>query len=172
MKTARVVHGGLMGALGLAFRRCWFVVAVAIATAVPAAQSASAKQSGQSDDRSSANKRNDPGPVVLTGCVAKGNGPREFTVTDEANGTYRVTGSGIDRYVGRRVEIAGRPDTSKLKIVGGLYPTPNVAAQAGTMDPVRAVIAAMPGGPAGGTGEVALPTFKVKSVRTLDGGCG
>ena len=161
-----------MGALGLAFRRgCLVVVAAAMAAAVPAAQSASAKPSGQADDRSSANKT-DPGPVVLTGCVAKGNGPREFTVTDEANGTYRVTGSGIDRYVGRRVEIAGKPDTSKLKIVGGLYPTPNVAAQAGSMDPVRAVIAAMPGGPAGGTGEVALATFKVKSVRTLDGGCG
>jgi hypothetical protein len=162
-----------MGALDLAFRRCCMVVVVAaMAAAVPAAQSTTATPSGQSDDRSSANKKTDPGPVVLTGCVAKGNGPREFTVTDEANGTYRVTGSGIDRYVGRRVEIAGKPDTSRLKIVGGLYPTPNVAAQAGSMDPVRAVIAAMPGGPAGGTGEVALPTFKVKSVRTLDGGCG
>jgi len=149
-----------------------------MSAAAPAAQSAKAPSSGQSDDRSSGTQKTDPaqktdpGPGVLTGCVAKGNGPREYTVTDEENGTYRVTGSGIDRYVGRRVEIAGRPDTSRLKVVGGLYPTPNVAAQAGSMDPVRAFMAAMPGGPAGATGDVALPTFKVKSVRTLGGGCG
>src|SRR4249920_3031769 len=88
----KVVHGGFMGALDLAFSRSWLVVVVAaMAAAVPAAQS-TATPSGQSDDRSSANKKTDPGPVVLTGCVAKGNGPREFTVTDEANGTYRVTG--------------------------------------------------------------------------------
>ena len=158
-----------MRALGLTLSRgCLIVAAVAMAGAAPVAQSAS----GRSDNRSSAAQKTDPGRVVLTGCVAKGNGPREFTITDEANGTYRVTGNGIERYVGRRVEIAGREDTSKLKVVGGLYPTPNVAAQAGSIDPVRAVIAAMPGGSGGATGEVALPTFKVKSVRTLDGGCG
>ena len=162
-----------MRALGLTLSRCGVIVAaVAITATALVAQSATAPPSGQSDGRSTTGQKTDPGPVVLTGCVAKGDGPREFTVTDEQNGTYRVTGSGIDRYVGRRVEIAGRPDTSKLKIVGGLYPTPNVAAQAGSMDPVRAAMAAMPGGPAGATGEVALPTFKVKSVRTLGGGCG
>ena len=158
----------------LTLPRCsLFLVAVVLSSAaVPAAQSAKAPSSGQSDDRASGAQKTDPGPGVLTGCVARGNAPREYTVTDEENGTYRVTGSGIDRYVGRRVEIAGRTDTSRLRVVGGLYPTPNVAAQAGSMDPVRAFMAAMPGGPAGATGEVALPTFKVKSVRTLGGGCG
>jgi len=36
---------------------------------------------------------------------------------------------------------------------------------------VKAAIASQPGGGATGTGEVALPTFKVKSVRTLGADC-
>jgi hypothetical protein len=39
------------------------------------------------------------------------------------------------------------------------------------MDPTQAAMAASPGGPASGTGTVDLPEFRVKSVKTLDGGC-
>jgi len=112
-----------------------------------------------------------PRTVTLTGCVERGSSPNQFTITDELNGKYEISGSQIGRYLGQRVEIAGSPDNGRLRIKGGLYPNPNVAAQAGAMDPARAAVAAMPGGPGAGTGDVALPTLKVRSVKTLGGGC-
>lgn len=110
--------------------------------------------------------------VTLTGCVEQGRTPNTFTLTDAQNGKYEVKGSRIGRYLGKRVEIAGRQDTARLKIRGGLYPSPNAAAQGGSMDPVRAAMEAMPGGPNSGTGDASLPTFNVRSVKTLGGGCG
>ena len=112
-----------------------------------------------------------PKTVTLTGCVERGSTPNQFTLTDDWNGKYEISGSQIGRYLGQRVEIAGSPNTSRLRIKGGLYPNPNVAGQAGAMDPARAAIAAMPGGPGAGTGEIALPSLKVRSVKTLGGGC-
>jgi len=125
---------------------------------------------GLSAQSKTANDRR-PKTVTLTGCVERGSSPNQFIITDELNGKYEISGSQIGRYLGQRVEIAGSPDTGRLRIKGGLYPNPNVAAQAGAMDPARAAVAAMPGGPGAGTGDVALPSLKVKSVKTLDGGC-
>jgi hypothetical protein len=110
--------------------------------------------------------------LTLTGCVEQGRTPTTFTLTDAQNGKYEVKGSRIGRYLGQRVEIAGRQDTARLKIKGGLYPSPNAAAQGGSMDPVRAAMEAMPGGPNSGTGDASLPTFNVRSVKTLGGGYG
>jgi len=109
--------------------------------------------------------------LTLVGCVGKGATPNQFTLSDES-GKYVVTGARIGRYVGLRVEIAGVSDTGKFKVKGGLWPTPNVAGQAGAIDPARAAMAAQPGGPASATGEVDLPRVVVKSVRALDSKCG
>ena len=109
--------------------------------------------------------------VTLTGCVVKGATPNQYTLQDASNGKYELSGSSIKKYVGRRVQIAGTPGSTRFKVKGGLWPTPNVAAQAGAIDPAKAAVAAQPGGGATGTGDVDLPTLKVKSVRTLDGGC-
>jgi hypothetical protein len=105
------------------------------------------------------------------GLRGKGATPNQFTLSDES-GKYVVTGARIGRYVGLRVEIAGVSDTAKFKVKGGLWPTPNVAGQAGAIDPARAAMAAQPGGPASATGEVDLPRVVVKSVRALDSKCG
>jgi hypothetical protein len=113
-----------------------------------------------------------PKTLTLSGCVARGSTPNQFTITDEQNGKYEVKGSRIGRYLGQRVEIAGSQDNGRLKIRGGLYPNPNAAAQGGSRDPVRTAMDGMPGGPGSGTGDIALPTFNVKSVKTLGGGCG
>ena len=109
--------------------------------------------------------------MTLTGCVEKGATPNQFTLQDPLNGRYEVSGNGISKYLGQRVQVAGTRGSSRFRVKGGLWPTPNVAAQAGSIDPADAAVAAMPGGGASGTGEVDLPTFKVKSVRTVDGGC-
>ena len=74
------------------------------------------------------------------------------------------------RYVGRRVTVLGSSDSARVKVVGGLTPSPNAAAQAGALDPVKAAVAADPllTSPAGGQ---QLPQFRVRSVRGLGVAC-
>lgn len=124
-------------------------------------------------DKPAAAQKNAPTPttLTLTGCVEKGSTPNQFTLADTENGKYQVRGNRIGRYLGQRVEIAGVRDTSKLAVKGGLWPSPNVAGQAGAIDPTKAAVAAQPGGPSSGTGDVNLPTLRVKSVKTVTGGC-
>ena len=127
-------------------------------------------QAGRTPD-SDARKQQAPKVVTLTGCVEKGSTPNQYTITDDQNGRYEVSGNDIRKYVGQRVQVAGNAGSTRFRIKGGLYPTPNVAGQAGAIDPGRAAIAAQPGGGAVGTGNPDLPTFKVKAIRQLDGGC-
>lgn len=121
--------------------------------------------------QSTAKKEQAPRTLTLTGCVEKGGTPNQLTLLDPVNGRYEVSGSDIKKYLGRRVQVAGTPGSTRFRVKGGLWPTPNVAAQAGAIDPATAAVAAQPGGPSSGTGEVDLPTFKVKSIRTLDQRC-
>jgi hypothetical protein len=98
-------------------------------------------------------------PLVLVGCVAadKANAD-QLTLADEKAGvSYRLNGTKLDSYTGHRV-----------RIVGGLYPSANVAAQAGGIDPTRAAISAAT---ATETGTAQLPEFRVKEVRQLRGSC-
>ncbi len=140
-----------------------FLIALTIAGAVTVATA----QTPQPETR----KDPPPRTLTLTGCVAKGTTPNQFTIDDPVNGRYEVSGSNIKKYVGQRVQVAGTPGSTRLRVKGGLWPTPNVAAQAGDIDPAKAAVAAQPGGPSSGTGTVDLPTFKVKSVRTIDRAC-
>jgi hypothetical protein len=139
-----------------------FVTAFCLVTA---GAMASAQKPSADKTATKANKT-----LTLVGCVEKGNTPNQFTLSDQS-GKYVVTGARIGRYVGLRVEIAGVSDNSKFKVKGGLWPTANVAGQAGAIDPARAAVAAQPGGPASATGEVDLPKVVVKSVRALDARC-
>ena len=111
-------------------------------------------------------------PITLSGCIVRGeSGPGQFTLAEAKDSQmYRLTGTDFREYVGRRVQIVGAvPDSKRLKVVGGLTPSPNVAAQAGAMDPSRAVVAAATD--ASSPGRVELPEFKVKSVRPISGSC-
>jgi len=111
---------------------------------------------------------------TLTGCVTASGAPQApWMFADGETGIeYRLTGKSVKKYSGKRVEIVGGPRTSKLVIRGGLFPSPNIAAQAGAIDPVRAAIAAQPGGSESGTGRVdLLPEFRVARVRVVEGAC-
>ena len=113
-----------------------------------------------------------PKPITLTGCVQRGeSAPDRFTLSENKESqNYRLTGTDVRDYVGRRVQIVGGvPSSRRLKIVGGLTPSANAAAQAGAMDPARAAVASA-GGTAG-PGTVELPEFKVRSVRPVTGEC-
>src|SRR5258706_15158594 len=78
--------------------------------------------------------------ITLSGCVERGETtPTQYTLVDAEEGTtYRLTGTDLRNYIGKKVQIVGAQPTGRLKIVGGLAPTPNMAAQGGAMDPARA----------------------------------
>jgi hypothetical protein len=108
--------------------------------------------------------------LTLTGCVARGQGDDQFIVSDATNGTYRIKGKDVKPYVGKRVEVSG--STSKrVQIVGGLWPSPNVAAQAGAIDPVDAAIEAQSGRQRPGMGAKPLPELQAKRLRAVQGAC-
>ena len=111
-----------------------------------------------------------PDVLVLSGCVTADPKARKvFTLADATQAqTYRLTGTDVRAYVGQHVEVLGAPP-KRLRIAGGLYPSPNVAAQAGAIDPTKAAIASQDGSAASSTQP--LVEFKVRSVRLTPGPC-
>src|SRR5438270_6773840 len=113
-----------------------------------------------------------PKTITLSGCVQHDDAkPEEFTITDgKARKTYRLTGADVREYVGRRVQIDGGIVVKNVKISGGLQPNPNIAAQAGAIDPARAAVQAATSG--SGTGAPnETPEFRVKTIRSASGEC-
>jgi len=106
--------------------------------------------------------------VTLSGCVQKSEtAPNQFTLADE-NGIYRLTGVDVREFLGRRVQVVGAPPR-KLKVVGGLKPSANLAGQAGAVDPARAATAVHDSATVNGTGpEIEL---RVRSIKPIDGSC-
>lgn len=107
--------------------------------------------------------------ITLSGCVVPDlTRPGKFALTDigDAEG-YRLVGMDVRDYLGKRVELAGeRP--RRLKVTGGLYPSPNVAGQAGAIDPTKAAIAAAQPNT---TGAQPMSELRVRSVRAVPGSC-
>ena len=111
-------------------------------------------------------------PVELVGCISDDPGASgSFTLDESGGGKYRLTGKSVRKYAGRMVRLVGGPQGKRLSIRGGLWPSPNLAGQAGAIDPAQASIARQPGGAASGTGGGELPEFRVVSVRRIDGSC-
>jgi hypothetical protein len=109
-----------------------------------------------------------PSTVTLTGCVQKSETPAGgYTLSDET-GIFRLTGVDVRDFVGRRVQIVGGQPRG-LKIKGGLFPSANVAGQAGAMDPARAATAATDAAAAQATG--APPEFRVRAIKPITGSC-
>jgi len=111
--------------------------------------------------------------LTLSGCVSRDVAtPGAFTFADADTGAkYRVSGVSLRKYNGQRVEIVGLPEDRRVTVRGGLFPSPNLAAQAGAVDPAKAAVANMPGGANSGTGSVQLPAFRVTRVRPVSGSC-
>ena len=98
---------------------------------------------------------------MLVGCVqpdaAK---PEWFMLSDTKTGTtYRLIGANLKAYMWRNV-----------RIVGGLVPSPNIAAQAGAIDQTKAAMAYQGANPPG-TGDIEPLEFSVTRVRRLTGSC-
>lgn len=109
----------------------------------------------------------------LNGCISRDAAvPGQFNFQeDEGGGKYRLTGKNLKKFVGQKVEIVGGPPGKGITFKTGLWPSPNVAAQAGAMDPAQAAIARMPGGAADAPGANALPEFHVVRLRGVEGEC-
>ena len=111
-------------------------------------------------------------PVELVGCVSNQPGASGAFTFDESTGSkYRLTGKSVRKYAGQMVRLVGGPQGRKLSVSGGLWPSANVAGQAGAIDGAKESIARQPGGGGSGTGAADLPEFRVVSVRTVDGSC-
>ena len=142
--------------------RAVLIAFLLISSSIAAAQAPSSESSKSKDTAKT---------LTISGCVTGDEtAPGAFTLSDSKEGTtYRLTGTNVRGYANQRVQIAGSVVQPRLKITGGLVPSPNVAAQAGAMDPVQAAMAGS-GGSANGS-SMPLPEFRVKSVRPIAGSC-
>ena len=122
-------------------------------------------------------KKADPkAPITMDGCVTRdytdSRNASAYTFVDSIDGArYHLKGKSLSKYSGMSVQVIGVIDTKRVKFVGGLYPSPNIAGQAGAIDPGKAAVAAMPGGAATGVGNVDLPTLNVTRLSFGQGEC-
>jgi len=127
--------------------------------------------SSSEKDGSKAGGKKSKEPVVMSGCITADADGRQLTFTDGTDGTqYHLTGANVKRFIGQRVQLVGGQDSRRLKIAGGLTPSPNIAAQAGAIDPGVAAVAALGGGTTG-SGSPQLPEFRVARVSAVVGNC-
>src|SRR5262249_56639978 len=91
-----------------------------------------------------ANRASKNGSVTLDGCVAPSQTARNAFTLDDDGRTYVLKGVDVRDFVGKHVEVIGAMP-KRFTIVGGLYPSANVAGQAGAIDPGKAAIAAQSG---------------------------
>jgi hypothetical protein len=78
-------------------------------------------------------------------------------VESKSKTTHRLFGTAVKSYLGHN-----------LRIVGGLYPSATIAAQAGSIDPAQAIVAAYP---LGGVDKRPTKEFRVQRVQRLLGSC-
>ena len=140
---------------------------ITLAAAILLAQAPSTPPAPKSDPNA---------PLKMSGCVSRdytdAKNASAYLFEDNVDGSrYRLKGKGLSKYSGLSVEVVGVVDRKKLRVVGGLYPSPNVAGQAGAIDPGKAAVAAMPGGAARGTGNVELPVLNVTRLSLGQGEC-
>jgi hypothetical protein len=127
----------------------------------------------QADKPSSKVAANDSKEIRLNGCISRDTiRPGQFNFLDNDSGDkYRLTGKGLRKFVGHRVEIVGGPPGKGVTFRTGLWPSPNVAAQAGALDPAKAAVANLPGGASDAVGASPLPEIKVIRLRGVEGAC-
>lgn len=108
--------------------------------------------------------------LTLSGCIDPDQTTTgRFVLSDAKSGPmYRLSGTDLREYLGKRVQVSGVAPR-RVQVVTGLYPTPNIAAQAGAIDPARAAVAAATAAPAGGGKP--LPEFRVRAVKAIAGTC-
>ena len=111
--------------------------------------------------------------IRLNGCISRDSAtPAQFNFLDNESGSkYRLTGKGIKKFVGQRVEIVGGPPGKGVTFKTGLLPSPNIAAQLGDIDTATVAVANLRGGAADANTVNTLPELRVIGLRGVEGGC-
>jgi len=151
--------------------RARLLTAVFLSAVVPAI----AAQSTATSTPAQSSTKDTPKSLTLTGCVTPDAAKAgHFTLADFTTGTptYRLAGTDLRRYLGKRVELVGATSQPKLSIVGGLTPSPNAAAQAGAMDPADAARANLGADGNARPGNIVIPELKVRTIKAVAGPCG
>jgi hypothetical protein len=110
--------------------------------------------------------------VSLTGCISATPGPSgQFGFVDAGTASmYRLTGNDVRKFAGQRTQLVVGSSTNAVTIRGGLWPSPNIAAQAGALDSAQAAIArSEQTNVAASSG--AVTELRVVGVRGLTGTC-
>jgi hypothetical protein len=114
-----------------------------------------------------------PKTLTISGCVERDSSSDvdQFTMVDKNEGIkYKLTGKNFREYLGRPVQLDGGIVVKGVRIVGGLQPNPNVAAQAGSLDPSRAAVQAATAASSPGP-DIDIQEFRVKEIRPTTGDC-
>lgn len=108
--------------------------------------------------------------TTLSGCVTpNADGRKTFTLVDATGGeTYILNGMDTRTSVGKQMQVTGTL-AKRIRIADRLYPSPNVAAKAGAIDPGHAALAAQ----SQSNAQSSRPAIEVnvKSVRLVPGSC-
>src|SRR5262245_13158323 len=116
-------------------------------------------------------KEKPPKVITLSGCVQRDEkAPDQFVLTDRNEGIYRLSGRDFREYLGRPVTVNGGVVAKGFVVKGGLQPTPNIAAQAGALDPSRAAVQAATAESTTGR-DTGIPEFRVKKIQSATGNC-
>jgi hypothetical protein len=161
----RLLRYGMASRTGRVFLAMLSAAALALGE-----RSAAATPQAKEPSRATAapNPKNTSKIVTLTGCVSSDpERPGGFVLVASDTSRYRLTGTNVREYAGQRVQVAGSTPR-RMRIAGGLSPSPNVAAQAGAIDPNKAAIATAD---AAANAQKALLDFRVRSVRAVTGAC-
>ena len=126
----------------------------------------------QDQSKSAANDQSkSPTTIELTGCMSvnPAAGGQYAFVDNASGGTYRLNGKNLKKYAGQRVRLVGDTSTKRVRIKTGLWPSPNIAAQAGALDPAQESIARHSGATQGPPD--ATPELRVVRVHGVEGAC-
>jgi hypothetical protein len=120
-----------------------------------------------------AKKPSRPKTLTITGCVERDDStPDQYTLIDRKEGIkYRVTGKDFREYVGRLVQLDGGIVVKGVVIRGGLQPNPNIAGQAGAIDPSRAAVQAQTTPAPSSSAAADVQEFRVKTIKPQGGAC-
>jgi hypothetical protein len=122
--------------------------------------------------RPTAPEKNTPPLMTMTGCVSRdatASGSNLFSET-RPGATDRPSGFDLRKDADQRGQIVVGTGSRRVTIRGGLVPSPNVAAQAGALDPGKAAIGGPPSAP-GGMGTAPLPEFRAEREHVIAGSC-
>jgi hypothetical protein len=113
-----------------------------------------------------------PAAITMTGCISAKpgtSGQYTFSGADDVR-EYRLTGKGIDKFAGLRVELVGDSPAKSLTVRGGLWPTPSGGARGVAQSPAQESVSRQPGaGGKGARGE--YPELRVSRLRAVEGAC-